>query len=206
MHAAIRPKFLALVTATLLVVASCGTSIPEKSVAELKSDTTEATATTASEPEPDPGASTSTSTSAPATTEPKTQPKASGGKFCDEIGKFAALAEDSEDEFDMDLDFGDSEIPPAQLEAMKKSFVEIDKSLTNAVAAAPPEIKSEMETLSDFYSQFSDIVASAESTDDLFGGLMALAFSGLDQEELDAAGEKVDAYVERECGLDLDVG
>lgn len=189
----IRSRLVVLAAATAMLVASCGTSVPEATVDSL-------TATTTVE-------STAPVTEAPADTttaddSPQNQP--AGGEFCDEMEKFADLAEDTENGMGDDMDLFEEELTDAELAAMKKGFADIDTAWAGATAAAPAEIKSEMETMGEIYSQLSEAVASADSGEELFGAMFSLAFA-FDEEEMDAATKKIETYVAQECGIDLDV-
>lgn len=197
MRPSLRSRVLVLSVAAALVFASCGASVPEKTLDSLAGDTT--VATTA------PGSDAPATTAAPDTTaaDDDAPVTPAGGKFCDQMTKFADVSEDADDDFGIDL--LDDEVSDADLAKFKAGFAEVDKTFAAAAAAAPAEISDDMKLLASLYGELNEAIASADSADELFGAFFSLAFGEFDEDRLEAATDNITEYVRSACGVDLDM-
>lgn len=114
-------------------------------------------------------------------------PGASTESFCAAMGGFSSL----------DAAFEDIDLSP---ESIEQAFEAISSQVEAAVKVAPAEISQDIETVADGIELFLDILREADFN------LFALGedAAALEDPELDAAGDRVTAYVKSECGIDLD--
>lgn len=83
-------------------------------------------------------------------------------------------------------------------------FDRIDDVFGRISSAAPSAIKADTETMRSGFRDFADLLDEYDYN--LFDPELGTAIEGLDTVELDAASERVNTYVEDECGIDLDGG
>jgi hypothetical protein len=114
---------------------------------------------------------------------------AAGGSkaaFCDEVQQLTALDEILSDSSD-----------PEKLAAATSAFDDL-------TAAAPGEIKSEMAQLNAVYKKITEALAgiNADNADEAFAAVFGV-IGQFDQQELEQATTKVEAYAKDECGVDI---
>ncbi len=86
----------------------------------------------------------------------------------------------------------------------KDFFDRIDDVFSRVSSAAPSAIKADTETMRDGFREFADLLDEYDYN--LFDPDLGTAMENLDTAELDAASERVNTYVEDECGIDLSDG
>ena len=117
------------------------------------------------------------------------------GDYCAVLADFKAATESA--------DASDDDATPEQLEA---SFADVEERLDPLIAAAPDEIKSDLELLASGTRQLIDALAASDYDFEAFAldeGNQELVAS-LDSEEYNAAGERIDTYGEEQCGITID--
>lgn len=80
-------------------------------------------------------------------------------------------------------------------------FDQAEAAIRQAVAVAPSEIKADLSTLADGFTQLKDLLEKYDYN--LFDPDLAAEMESFDTAELDAAGARVDAYMQDACGIDV---
>ena len=117
------------------------------------------------------------------------------GDYCAALADFKAATESA--------NATDDTATPEQLEA---SFTGVEQQLDPLIAAAPEEIEADLELLASGTRELIDALAASDYDVEAFAldeGNQELV-ANLDSEEYTAAGERIDAYGERECGITID--
>lgn len=130
------------------------------------------------------GSEVSTTSEVPTTSETLTDSEAptagDGGRFCD-------LSREFDDEDFNPADFGE------------EYFDGIDDLIGRVIRIAPDEIHGDMETAREGFRALAEILAEYDYN--ILDPDLATAMENLDSEEFDAASDRIDAFLERECGI-----
>ena len=193
---------LAIVAAGIVLLGACGSSVPDDTTASLRATTTAAATTATTD-----ATGTSTTAASSTSTTPTSEPSggASGGAFCEEMSRIASFADDEFEE----LVFDDDELTPENFDALQKAVADITGTLKKAAAAAPAEIRSDMEYMASYFDKFNEGIAAAETPEEVFGALFALAMEaeedGADEDRLDEVEDRIEDFVEQHCGFEMEM-
>jgi hypothetical protein len=120
----------------------------------------------------------------------------SGAGYCATAQKFVTAS----DSFDSVFDTQQPDVAD-----MKKAFTTMARMSSDLLAAAPAEIEQDATVLNDSVQK---LVAAFDKLDYDFTKLLAdpeamAVVSAMDSAELDAAGDRIDSYTEKECGFTI---